>query len=186
MRIGFVIYDGMTALDFIGVYDPLTRLKTMGFVPDLTWEICGLSAEVRDSTGLLFTPSEIGLPLEDFDLVVIPGGFGTRVLVDNKKFIKWIETAQDSSVVATVCTGSLLIGAAGLLIDKQATTHPSAYEALRPYCGEVLEQRIVDEGHIITARGVCSAIDLGLYLCERYVGTEVKERIRIQMDYQTS
>ena len=85
----------------------------------------------------------------------------------------------------SVCSGSLLIGAAGLLIDKQATTHPSAYAELEPYCGEVLEQRIVDEGHIVTARGVCSAIDLGLYLCERYAGTIVKERIRVQMDYQT-
>ena len=87
MRIGFVIYDGMTALDFIGVYDPLTRLKTMGFVPELTWEICSFSAEVRDNTGLLFTPTEIGQPLEDYDLVVIPGGISTRSLVDRKSVV---------------------------------------------------------------------------------------------------
>ena len=186
MRIAFVIFEGMTALDFIGLYDPLTRLKTMGFMPELTWELCSMSPEVRDNTGLLFTPSRIGQPLTNYDLVVIPGGYGTRSLVRDIAFIEWIRSAQGSSVVATVCTGSLLAGAAGMLAGKRATTHPSAYEDLRHYSTGVLDQRIVDEGDIITARGVCSAIDLGLYLCEKYAGTTTKERIRLQMDYQTT
>lgn len=183
MRIAFVVFDGMTLLDFVGVYDPLTRLKSMGFIPSLTWEICAMTNVVYDSTGLAFSPSSVFKPLKGYELVVIPGGFSTRALVMDEHFVNWIATAKGSSTVATVCSGSLLIGAAGMLSGKRATTHPSAFEALRPYCAEVSTQRIVDEGAIITARGVSSALDLGLYLCERYAGPEVRESIRLQMDY---
>lgn len=184
MRIAFVIFDGMTALDFIGIYDPLTRLRTMGFIPDLTWEVVACCGPVEDSTGMPFIPSRSGGDLGGYDLVVIPGGLSTRQLVYDAQFVRWITTARDSSLVATVCSGSLLIGAAGLLVGKRATTHPSAYDSLRPYCAAVLDNRIVDEGNIVTARGVTSAIDLGLYLCERFAGFEAKERIRVQMDYR--
>jgi cyclohexyl-isocyanide hydratase len=174
----------MTALDFIGVYDPLTRLKTMGFVPEVTWDLCSFTPTASDNTGLTFTPTTPpGAPLSDYDLVVIPGGFGTRKLVGDKAFVEWIASCEESPLKATVCTGSLLLGAAGSLKDMKATTHPTSYGDLAPYCKEVLDQRIVDEGHIITARGVTSALDLGLYLCKRIAGDDVKELIRKQMDY---
>ncbi|MFD0131711.1 DJ-1/PfpI family protein, partial [Bacillus subtilis] len=83
-----------------------------------------------------------------------------------------------------VCTGSLLFGSAGFLNGKTATTHPNAFEDLMKYC-KVVDKRIVDEGSVITARGVSSSIDLGLYLYEKLAGYEAKEKIRIQMDYQT-
>jgi cyclohexyl-isocyanide hydratase len=82
-----------------------------------------------------------------------------------------------------VCTGSLLLGAAGFLRGKRATTHPAAFEALRPHCARVVDDRVVDEGDVVTARGVASSIDLGLRLCERLAGAEVRERIALQMDY---
>jgi cyclohexyl-isocyanide hydratase len=78
----------------------------------------------------------------------------------------------------------VLLGAAGFLEGKRATTHRTAFEELRPFCREVIDRRIVDEGDIITARGVTSAIDLGLYLCEKLAGREARERIQKQMDYQ--
>ncbi|MCZ6556639.1 MAG: DJ-1/PfpI family protein, partial [SAR324 cluster bacterium] len=84
---------------------------------------------------------------------------------------------------ASVCTGSLLFGAAGFLQGKRATTHPNAYDALRPYCAEVVRQRIVDEGDLVTAGGVTSGIDLGLFLCEKFAGAEAKAAIKKQMDY---
>jgi len=184
MQIAFVIFDGMTTLDFVGVYDPLTRLKTMGFCPDLEWEICALTPAVHDSTGLGIAATKVGESLGGYDLVVIPGGFSTRKLINDQKFIDWIATAQMSSTIATVCSGSLLIGAAGLLKGLRATTHPSAYDTLKPYCVEVLQHRVIDEGNIVTARGVTSALDLGLYLCERYAGVESREKIQRQMDYK--
>jgi len=185
MKVAFVVFKGMTALDFIGIYDPLVRLKTMGFIPKLDWEICSYSQqEVDEFTGLKFSATKTAADLSNFDLVIIPGGFGTRTLIKDTNFLDWIKTAKDCNLIASVCTGSLLLGAAGLLQDKKATTHPNAFTELKEYCQEVLDERIVDEGNIITARGVSSSIDLGLYLCEKLAGYAVKEKIRKQMDYK--
>ncbi len=72
MKVAFVIYEGMTALDFIGMYDPLVRLKTIGFKPDLQWDICSYSAIVKDSSGLIFTATQVRSPLQVYDMIVIP------------------------------------------------------------------------------------------------------------------
>ena len=182
MRISFIIYNEMTALDFVGIYDPLTRLKTMGFMPDLEWEICSMTEEVFDITGLRFTPTKVMEPLGSYDMIVVPGGFGSRKLVQDKKFIEWLRTAKPCKYKVSVCTGSVLLGAAGFLKGKKATTHRTAFDELREFA-TVVDQRIVDEGDVITARGVSSSIDLGLYICEKLAGREVKEKIRRQMDY---
>jgi len=183
MKIGFALFEGLTALDFVGIYDPLTRLKTMGFIPDLTWETCSFTREVRDNTGLKFTPDKVAESLHNYDILVVPGGFGTRILINDPDFIDWLKTARDCKLKVSVCTGSLLLGAAGFLREKAATTHPGAYSDLEKYCSGVKKDRIVDEGDVITAGGVTSSIDLGLYLCEKLAGKEVKEKIRLQMDY---
>ncbi|SEN90566.1 cyclohexyl-isocyanide hydratase [Amphibacillus marinus] len=184
MKLAFIVFDGMTALDFIGVYDALTRLKTMGFIPDLNWDICADCQQVRDHTGLMFTATQIKPDLANYNMIVVPGGLGTRTLVADTSFITWLETAQHCSLKASVCTGSLLLGAAGFLTNREATTHPNAYQELAKYT-VVKEERIVEAGDVITARGVSSSIDLGLFLCEKLAGTEVKEQIRQQMDYQS-
>ncbi len=183
MRMAFVIYDGMTALDFIGAYDPLTRLNTMRLLPDVSWRVCAMTTTMRDGAGLRFVPDLVAEPLSGYDLAFVPGGFSTRKLVEDPDFIAWIKTAAETPLLASVCTGSLLLGASGLLKDVRATTHPSAYEELRPFCREVVKERIVDEGRIITGRGVTSAIDLGLYLVEKLAGKEIRQRIKTQMDY---
>jgi transcriptional regulator GlxA family with amidase domain len=183
MKIAFIIFNNMTALDFIGVYDPLTRLKSMGFMPELTWDICAYSQQVMDDKGLIFIPTTVAASLDSYDLLVVPGGFGTRSLVDDVAFIKWLQTANSCKLKTSVCTGSLLLGAAGFLKGKKATTHPNAYGQLAQYCQQVVEERIIDEGDLVTARGVTSAIDLGLYLAERFIGTEGKDKIQQQMDY---
>ena len=184
MNVAFIIFEGMTALDFVGIFDPVTRLKTMRFMEDFRWEVCSLTKDVSDGAGLRIIPTSVGESLEAFDIVIVPGGYGTRVLARDPDFIEWLKTAERCSLKASVCTGSVLLGAAGFLEGKRATTHRSSFDELRPYCEEVIDQRIVDEGGVITARGVSSAIDLGLYLCEKLAGPEVREKIRIQMDYQ--
>lgn len=184
MKIAFVIYDVMTAMDFIGVYDALIRLKTMKFLPAVEWEICAHTKEVADGTGLRITPTKAGESLSGYDLVVVPGGYGSRTLVNDSEFIAWLRTAEACGLKASVCTGSILLGVAGFLKGKRATTHQSAFDELRPYCEEVVDRKVVDEGDIITARGVTSSIDLGLYLCEKFAGREARERIAKQMDYQ--
>jgi transcriptional regulator GlxA family with amidase domain len=184
VKIAFIIYDEMTALDFIGVYDPVTRLNTMGFLPDVRWEICARSSPVTDGAGLALVPTRVKEPLSGYDMVIVPGGFGARKLVDDVEFVEWMKTAAPCKFKVSVCTGSLLLGAAGFLKEKSATTHRSAFDDLRRFCSSVVDRRVVDEGDVITARGVTSSIDLGLYLCEKLAGRDVMERIRQQMDYE--
>ena len=183
MKIAFVVFNGLTTLDFIGIYDPLTRLKTMGFMPDLEWDICAYTDIVKDDRGLIMVPTAIQEPLQSYDVLVVPGGYGTRTLVHDKNFIEWIQTAEPCKLKVSVCTGALLLGAAGFLKGKRATTHPSALQELTPFCREVLENRIVDEGNIITAGGVSSGIDEGLYVAERLAGAEARSKIAKQMHY---
>jgi cyclohexyl-isocyanide hydratase len=186
MRTAFVIYDGMTALDFIGVYDPLSRLKSMDFMSDFNWDICSFTKEVSDLNGLQLIPDSVRRSLSNYELVVVPGGFSTRKLQKDKKFIDWLQSAKSSKRIASVCTGSLLLGAAGFLKDEIATTHPTAYIQLEQYCKSVSKKRICDQGHIITAGGVTSSINLGLYLVEKISNTTTKQKIIEQMDYPYS
>jgi cyclohexyl-isocyanide hydratase len=117
-------------------------------------------------------------------VIVVPGGFGTRALQHDKAFIQWLQSASPAKLKTSVCTGALLLGSAGFLAGKRATTHPNAFEELKPYCATVvIDQRVVDEGEVVTAQGVTSSIDLGLHLAERMAGREARIRIAKQMDY---
>jgi cyclohexyl-isocyanide hydratase len=185
MKIAFVIFNGMTGLDFVGVYDTVIRLKTMHFRKDIYWDICSNTKIVKDNSGLGFTPTKVKKSLAKYDLIIIPGGYGTRKLRHNKKFMIWIKSARSVPLKVSVCTGALLLGSAGFLKGICATTHLNAFKELSEYCEKVVNKRIVDEGKVITARGVTSAIDLGLYLCEKLAGNKAKEKIRVQMDYKT-
>jgi cyclohexyl-isocyanide hydratase len=183
MRAAFVIFDRMTALDFVGVYDPLGRLRTMGLRPDFDWAVCAPTPSVTDDRGLQFRADLVGESLAPFDLLIVPGGYGTRALQTDAAFVDWLRTAEGVPLKASVCTGSLLLGAAGFLTGKPATTHPSAMEELRPYCAEVRAERVVDAGPVVTARGVTAGIDLGLHLVARLAGPEARRRVAAQMDY---
>ena len=183
MKTAFIIFDQMTALDLIGVYDPLTRLKSMNFVPEFNWQICAFTEEVSDDKGLRFTPDTVAVPLSEYDMIVVPGGFGTRSLQHDKAFMDWLRSADPVKLKTSVCTGALLLGSAGFLKGKRATTHPNAFDELKPYCASVVDQRVVDEGEVVTARGVTSSIDLGLHLVERLAGSEARAGIAKQMDY---
>ncbi len=184
MKIAFVIFNNLTTLDFVGVYDAVTRLKTMGFRDDISWEICAYTETVKDNTGLQVVPTKVGESLGDYDVVIVSGGYGTRTLVEDEGFMTWFATSAECRLKASVCTGSILFGKAGFLQDKKATTHPTSFNDLKPFCAEVVDDRVVDEGDVITARGVTSSIDLGLYLIEKFAGSETREKIRRQMDYQ--
>jgi cyclohexyl-isocyanide hydratase len=163
----------------------------MKFLQDFEWKICAhstqmstnMDAQVTDDRGLKIAADAVNESLVGFDLLFIPGGFGTRALQHDRAFVDWIGTAQNATLKTSVCTGSLLLGAAGFLKGKRATTHPSAYTELEPYCATVVQERIVDEGSTITGGGVSSSIDLGLHVVQRLAGAEVRTRIAKQMDY---
>ena len=183
MKLAYIIFNGITWLDLIGIYEPLSKLKSNKYLPDLDWDICSFTETAEDIFGLSIKPTKIKASLENYDAIIVPGGFGTRQLQHDPGFIKWIQTAQNAPYKISICTGSLILGAAGFLKNKKATTNYNEYEAIRPYCKEVLTDRIVEDGDVITAGAVSASIDLGLYLCNKWSGAEASEEIRKKMDY---
>jgi transcriptional regulator GlxA family with amidase domain len=183
MKAAFVVFDHMTSLDFVGFYDPVSRLKSMKIVDDFEWRICSMTQHVVDDRGLRLEADTVAESLVSYDMIFVPGGFGTRALQHDRAFIDWLKTAQSTPLKISVCTGALLLGAAGFLQGRRATTHPNAYKELEPYCAEVVQERVVDDGDVVTARGVSSAIDLGLHLVQRLAGVDARDRVAVQMDY---
>jgi cyclohexyl-isocyanide hydratase len=185
MKAALIVFDGMTFLDFVGFYDPVTRLKSMSLMPDFEWRTLSNRKQVADDRGDGMTMIADGVlePLDRYDVLFVPGGYGTRKLQHDREFIDWLRSAAPAKPKVSVCTGALLLGAAGFLRGRRATTHPSALKELEPYCGKVVADRVVDEGDVITAGGVSASIDLGLYLVERLIGPEARARVAKQMCY---
>lgn len=183
MKIAYILFNGITWLDLIGIYDPISRLKTMKYLPDLDWDLCSFENEISDNFGLMVSPQKIKQSLEFYDIIIVPGGLGTRTLRLENDFIAWLQTAQNAKFKISICTGSLLLGAAGFLKNRKATTNFQEYETLAPYCSEVLSGRIVEDRDVITAGAVSCSLDLGLYLCKKWAGIEAMKEIRKRMDY---
>jgi len=151
----------------------------------VTHRIIGTEPEIVDDTGLTVTPDAVYEDLAPFDLLYVPGGLGARTLMNDRRLLDYLRTWGAERPLASVCTGALLLGRAGYLRDRRATTHHSAFDLLRPLCREVVtDRRIVDEGRVVTAGGVASALDLGLYLVERFWGVEARQKIATQMEYR--
>lgn len=180
MNVAFCVYDGMTCLDFVGAYDPISRLDRMEFRA-IDWDVCAHTESV--TTDRLRLGVDKVLPdLGSYDLVFLPGGFASRELRHDEAFLDWIRTAGDCEYLTSVCTGSLLLGAAGFLDGRRATTHPSAVDILAEYA-DVVHDRVVRDGHVITGRGVSAAIDFGLYIVEILSDAETRRAVATQMDY---
>src|SRR5215217_5566014 len=143
MKIAYIIYNGVTWLDFIGFYDAVSRLKSMNFIKDLSWDICSYTESAADNFGLSIIPDKVSPALNEYDAIFIPGGHGTRTLIHDSAFLDWIRTGRDAEFKMSVCTGSLIFGAAGFLKGKKATTNFLEYETLAPYCSEVIREKVV-------------------------------------------
>lgn len=183
MKIAYIIFEGITLLDLIGIYDPVSRLKSMKYLPDISWDLCSFTTTVKDNFGLEIVPTKVKESLAGYDAVIVPGGHGTRLLQNDNGFLSWIKTAAQVQYKMSICTGSLILGAAGFLKGRSATTNYREYENLRLYCDNVLKQRIVEDGDVITAGAVSASIDLGLFLCEKWAGKDAAIEIRERMDY---
>jgi transcriptional regulator GlxA family with amidase domain len=185
--IGFLVFPRLTLLDLIGPYDALRRVKTMGIDPALRWTFLGTTLDPVDDSGTRVHVDDLlpPPPLRDIDLLVVPGGFGVDELRASNAVREHLATWPAERPIASVCSGSLLLGDAGLLRDRRATTHHGREDQLRPLCAEVVtDQRVVDTGNIVTAAGVTSGIDLGLHLVARFWGDAARDRIAAQMEWR--
>ena len=183
MKLAYIIFNGVTWLDLIGVYEPVSKLKSNKYLPELEWDICSFTEMAEDIFGLAVKPTKVRLPLHDYDAIIVPGGIGTRKLQFDSSFLNWIQSAAQCKYKISICTGSLILGAAGFLKDKKATTNFQEYETLKPYCREVVKDRVVNDNNVITAGAVTASIDLGLYLCGLWASQEAAEDIRKRIDY---
>ncbi len=176
------LFDRFTALDGIGPYEVLQRIPEI----DVTF-IGHERGEVRSENGFLgitrdATFEEIPHP----DVIVFPGGIGTRPLVDDDRVLDWVRTAHETTRFTTsVCTGSLVLGWAGLLRGLTATTHWSAYPALDATGATPTSQRVVEhlDRRIITAAGVSSGIDMALRLVEILFDRVAAEAAQLMIEY---
>ena len=186
MRLAYLLFDELTTLDFIGFYDPVSRLRSRGYLPELSWDLCAPTPVVRDNFGLTIQVDEVLPDLSGYDLLYVPGGFGTRARAQEAAFVEWVKTAAPVPLKVSVCTGSLILGAAGFLEGKRATTHYGEYERLGAYTDRISEERIVEDEGVITGGAVSAALDLGLYVCEKLAGAQAANDIRQSMNYAPS
>jgi len=183
--IGLLAFPRLTLLDLVGPYDALRRVPTMGVDPAVTVRVIAIGEESRvvtDDSGLAIVAHGVWEALDGLDLLVVPGGLGADALLEDERTIGYLRGWGEARPIASVCSGSLLLGAAGHLRGLRATTHHTRLERLRPFAGEVVEARVVDEGRVITAGGVAAGIDLGLHLVRRFWGAAAGERIARQMN----
>ena len=182
MQIAAVLFDRLTALDIIGPYEVLQRL------PDAVVTFVGhRKGEVRTENGFLgltvdATFDEIPHP----EVVVVPGGIGTRALLEDDTVLTWLRQAHETSRYTTsVCTGSLILGAAGLLQGLTATTYWAVLEDLRRFGAEPTSERVVEhlDRRIITAAGVSSGIDMALRLSELLVDETAARAMQLMIEY---
>jgi cyclohexyl-isocyanide hydratase len=182
-RIAFLAFHGMTLLDLVGPLDALSRIATMGFDPSSACEVVALAeGPVWSACGMEVRTSRVRAPLADFDVLLIPGGLGTRALVEDASVLEYVRSFPANRLTASVCTGSLVLGAAGRLRGKRATTHHLSYDLLATYGATLVKERVVDEGQLVTAGGVTSGLDLGVHLVRRIYGSTVASAIASQME----
>ncbi|MFY4720802.1 DJ-1/PfpI family protein [Streptomyces sp. LaBMicrA B280] len=180
MQIAVVVYDRFTALDVVGPYEILSRL------PDakLTF-VAERAGAVRTETGFLALTADRALhELPDPDIVVVSGGPGTLAQLENPVLLDWLRAADTTSTWTTsVCSGSLLLAAAGLLKGRRATSHWTVLPMLEQYGARPTGERVVTEGKYVTAAGVSSGIDMALTLVGRIAGDEHAQAVQLLTEY---
>ncbi len=180
VRIAVLIFDGLTALDAIGPYEVLSRIPgaELAFVAKEP----GLKRTDTARLGLLADAGIAELP--DPDVVLVPGGAGNRPLMGDDEVLAWLRRAHEGTAWTTsVCTGALVLGAAGILDGKRATTHWAYLDRLRELGAEPVEERVVEDGKVITGAGVSAGIDMALVLASRVAGERVAQAIQLGIEY---
>ncbi|MEQ1701016.1 MAG: DJ-1/PfpI family protein [Ilumatobacteraceae bacterium] len=180
MRTAMLLYPGFTALDAIGPYHAIAG------IPGYDFTFVAEKPGPVGNGGSFTMEAPVGIDeLDHVDVLVVPGGVAAiemarkgHVLVD------WIrEMHPNTQWTTSVCTGSLLLGAAGILQGVPATTHWYSHAELADYGAIPTDERVVEHGKIITSAGVSAGIDMGLVLCERIIGTEYAQAAQLDMEY---
>lgn len=176
---GILCFPGVQQLDLTGPYEVFASAQNAHV--DLVWKT---TEPVRSSTGLWLTPDVTFAVAQDYDLICVPGGDGVNALLTDEETLDFLRSqAKTASFVTSVCTGSLVLGKAGLLAGKRAATHWNALDLLERFEAIPVSERVVRDGNLITAGGVTSGIDFGLSVIAELMGQDEAETIQLSLEY---
>ncbi|MEM5329655.1 DJ-1/PfpI family protein [Paraburkholderia sp. JHI2823] len=179
LQIGFLVFPNVQQLDLTGPYDVLASM------PDtqarLVWKTLD---PVRSSTGLVLKPDTTFGDCPPLDVICVPGGSGVSQLIPDDDTLAFLRRqASTARYVTSVCTGSLVLGAAGLLRGKRATTHWAFHELLEPLGAIAVKARVVRDGNVLTGGGITAGIDFALTLAAELIGDEAAQALQLQLEY---
>lgn len=179
MRTAILLYDEMTCLDAMGPYEVLASLPG-----NEVWFVAERRGEIRPDTRALGLVADRSIAdVDAADVLVVPGGNEAKQR-ENRALLAWIRQIHEKTQWTTsVCTGSLILGAAGILEGRVATTHWMRHDVLRSYGATPTLERVVVDGKIITAAGVSAGIDMGLRLVQKLAGDEMSQAIQLAIEY---
>ena len=178
LTIGSLLFEGVDQIDLTGPFEVLSR------IPDSSYAIYGVTAEpVRDIRGLRLTPDAALADAPQLDVLHVPGGFGVEALMEDQIVLGWLRRQAAEARVFSVCTGALLLGAAGLLRGRRATTHWASFHLLPWFGAAAVDERVVMDGGWIFTAGVTSGIDGALRLAAELRGEDAAKAIQLHMVY---
>ncbi|EJN10532.1 transcriptional regulator containing an amidase domain and an AraC-type DNA-binding HTH domain [Bradyrhizobium sp. YR681] len=179
LQIGSLLFDGLDQIDLTGPFEVLSR------IPNATYRVYArTTAPVRDVKGLRLTPDATLAEAPQLDVLHVPGGFGQEALMDNEEILAWItQQVAGARSVFSVCTGALLLGAAGLLRGRRATTHWASFHLLPLFGAIPVNERVVVDDNWIFAAGVTAGIDGALRLAAELRGDDAARAIQLYMQY---
>jgi len=179
LNIVFLFYEGMTALDAIGPHEILSRL------PHVSVQRVGLRAgPIKTCSDLVLTAEHAFTDVSHADVLVVPGAGNATTLRDHPELLAWIKKIHATTTWTTsVCTGSLILGAAGLLSGLRATSHWAVMDRLQTWGAKPTEARVVEDGKIITAAGVSAGLDMAFMLAAKLAGVPKAETLELALEY---
>lgn len=186
LTVGFPIFPGAEELDLAGPFEAFSLAQDYGDPAIRLFTAAASTEPLRLRGGLRLVPDHSFEAAPEADVIVVPGGPGTRDEAAWPPVVAWLAERRETPLLASVCTGAFLLARAGILDGRRATTHHERLSELRaqhPEIQVVEGVRVVDEGAVVTAGGVSAGIDLGLYLIERLLGAELAERVADVMEY---
>lgn len=194
-NVGILIFQDVEVLDFAGPYEVFSRTRTSPGLdsrrseesaPFSVFTVAKAEATIVATGGLRIIPDFSFDSAPSIDILIVPGGFGTRPLLSDEETLSWIRgVARKTQKTTSVCTGSLLLAKAGLLDGRRATTHWGAHDLLESLSSNITvqrEARFVDDG-IISSAGVSAGIDMAFYVIEMLLGSDVAEETARYIDY---
>ncbi|TWT15812.1 DJ-1/PfpI family protein [Reyranella sp. CPCC 100927] len=178
-HVGFLLFPDITQLDMTGPYEVLTKLP--GAEVHLIWKT---RDAVRANGGMQILPTTTYAECPQLDLVCVPGGAGMNPLLEDEETLAFLRRqAAGAQYVTSVCTGSLVLGAAGLLKGKRAATHWMSMDMLKAFGATPVHERVVVDGNTITGGGVTAGIDFGLTIAAQIAGPDVAKAIQLGIEY---